>query len=263
MPIRRVNDVDKQELNHEQFNLEVNWASQPPTLDKLEFTDPSVVKKIPDFEVRITAWNKYILCEFKCGTVAQVLAKTGVIERVDTSGSNALNPGMAENTKFEVNIIDTVDYSIRRRSKKGGATPNADDLIVMKSATDIGQQPYTLELKENGVVEIHVNEPLHGAFRKRIRDREGALREFMVIECVRKALNEYRVEAAKNKDSVLEDQRFVPWLVFFESLGIDPLSGSDHEDLIEVREWCENAVEAYAELRKSNSICKADKWFMK
>lgn len=262
MPVRRMNDVGKQELNHEQFRFTVNWSSVPAIFEKVEFTDKSIFDStMDDYEVRVTAWNKFILCEFKCGTVSEVLAGTNSINRVNGSGQN-LDRGMLENTKFEVNVIHSTDQSISRRSKRGGAIPSADDLIVMKSASDIGQLPYKHTLEANGVVEIHVNEPLHESFRTKVKEKKGAIQEFILIECVRFVLNEYLVESVENQASVLEDSRFIPWLDYFESKGVQPLSESKHDTILEVREWCQNALESVTDSRKSNQACKNDSWFM-
>ncbi len=67
MGIRRKNDVGKQELSHEQYELTIDWNATPPALTSLEFTDTSILKGCDDYLVYITAWNKYILIEYCCG----------------------------------------------------------------------------------------------------------------------------------------------------------------------------------------------------
>jgi len=263
MAIRRQNDVGKEELNHEQFKLIVDWSNSPPAISSIQFTDKTIFSGCEGFNVTITAWNKYILCEFKCGTVQEVLDGKSTIERVDISGSSALPEGMSESTKFEVNVIDTTDQSIRRRSKRGGAAPNADDLIIMLPSKSIGQLPYEFSMKENGVVVIEVNENLHTPIRKKIRDRTGAHQEFMLLESVRFALGRYLISAAAHKAGVLSEERYDPWLAVLDGLGIKPLSATDHETLSNVETWVEDAVKAIASDRKSTTNCLRDTWFMK
>ena len=145
MGIRRKNDVGKQELSHEQYELVIDWNATPPALEELTFTDPAILKGCDDHLVYITAWNKYILIEYSCGTVDDVLKDTYSIERTDGTKRNLLSPGMSQDTKFEINIVHDVDNSIRRKSKRGGAAPNLDDLIKMVGSKTLGQVPYFLK----------------------------------------------------------------------------------------------------------------------
>jgi len=262
MGIRRKNDVGKQELSHEQYELVIDWNGTPPTLEGLNFTDPSILRGCDDHLVYITAWNKYILIEFCCGTVDDVLKNTYSIERTDGTKSKLLSPGMSEDTKFEINIVHNIDNSIARKSKRGGAAPNLDDLVKMVGSTTLGQLSYTFEMKLNGVIHIVVNEDIHAAFRKRVIQREGAPQQFLLIETVRYALNEYLVKAAADKSEALIDPRFEPWLTVFEDIGHKPLPEADHGSLENVINWCEEALKAFASDRKSKSACKSDSWFM-
>jgi len=262
MGIRRMNDVGKQELSHEQYELTIDWNGTPPTLEGLNFTDPSILRGCDDHLVYITAWNKYILIEFCCGTVDDVLKNTYSIERTDGTKSKLLSPGMSEDTKFEINIVHNIDNSIARKSKRGGAAPNLDDLVKMVGSTTLGQLSYTFEMKLNGVIHIVVNEDIHAAFRKRVIQREGAPQQFLLIETVRYALNEYLVKAAADKSEALIDPRFEPWLTVFEDIGHKPLPEADHGSLENVINWCEEALKAFASDRKSKSACKSDSWFM-
>ena len=262
MGIRRMNDVGKQELSHEQYELTIDWNGTPPTLEGLNFTDPSILRGCDDHLVYITAWNKYILIEFCCGTVDDVLKNTYSIERTDGTKSKLLSPGMSEDTTFEINIVHNIDKSIARKSKRGGAAPNLDDLVKMVGSTTLGQLAYTFEMKLNGVIHIVVNEDIHAAFRKRVIQREGAPQQFLLIETVRYALNEYLVKAAADKSEALIDPRFEPWLTVFEDIGHTPLPEADHGSLENVINWCEEALKAFASDRKSKSACKSDSWFM-
>ena len=262
MGIRRMNDVGKQELSHEQYELIINWNATPPALEGLKFTDESILKGCDDLLVYITAWNKYILVEYSCGTVDDVLKDTYSIERTDSTKTNLLSPGMSQDTKFEINIVHNLDNSIARKSKRGGAAPNLDDLIKMVGSTTLGQLAYTFEMKLNGVTLIVVNEDIHSAFRKRVIQREGALQQFILIETVRHVLNEYSVKAGAEKGEALNDPRFEPWLTVFEDIGHTPLPEADHGSLENVINWCEEALKAFASDRKSKSACKSDSWFM-
>jgi len=262
MGIRRMNDVGKQELSHEQYELTIDWNGTPPTLEGLNFTDPSILTGCDDYLVYITAWNKYILIEYSCGTVDDVLKNTYSIERTDGTKSKLLSPGMSEDTTFEINIVHNIDKSIARKSKRGGAAPNLDDLVKMVGSTTLGQLSYTFEMKLNGVIHIVVNEDIHAAFRKRVIQREGAPQQFLLIETVRYALNEYLVKAAADNSEALSDPRFEPWLTVFEDIGHTPLPEADHGSLENVINWCEEALKAFASDRKSKSACKSDSWFM-
>jgi hypothetical protein len=262
MGIRRMNDVGKQELSHEQYELVIDWNATPPALAELKFTDPSILTGCDDHLVYITAWNKYILIEYSCGTVDDVLKDSYSIERTDSTKTNLLSSGMSQDTKFEINIVHHKDNSIARKSKRGGAAPNLDDLIKMVGSTTLGQLPYTFEMKLNGVIHIVVNEDIHAAFRKRVVQREGAPQQFLLIETVRYALNEYLVKAVADNGEALNDPRFEPWLTIFEDIGHTPLSEADHGSMENVHDWCEEALKAFASDRKSKSACKRDSWFM-
>jgi hypothetical protein len=100
MGIRRMNDVGKQELSHEQYELVIDWNTTPPALAELKFTDPSILTGCDDHLVYITAWNKYILIEYSCGTVDDVLKDSYSIERTDSTKTNLLSSGMSQDTKF-------------------------------------------------------------------------------------------------------------------------------------------------------------------
>jgi len=257
-----MNDVGKQELSHEQYELVIDWNTTPPALAELKFTDPSILTGCDDHLVYITAWNKYILIEYSCGTVDDVLKDSYSIERTDSTKTNLLSSGMSQDTKFEINIVHHKDNSIARKSKRGGAAPNLDDLIKMVGSTTLGQLPYTFEMKLNGVIHIVVNEDIHAAFRKRVVQREGAPQQFLLIETVRYALNEYLVKAVADNGEALNDPRFEPWLTIFEDIGHTPLSEADHGSMENVHDWCEEALKAFASDRKSKSACKRDSWFM-
>lgn len=263
MGIRRMNDVGKQELNHEQYELSIDWNSTPPSLKELKFTEPSILTGCNKHLVYITAWNKYILVEYKCGTVDDVLKDNYSITRTDGTKTNLLSLGMSEDTKFEINIVHPNDNTIARKSKRGGAAPNLDDLVKMVGSTSLGQLPYSFEMQLNGVLHVVVNDDIHAAFRKKVVQRDGAPRQFLQIEAVRYALNEYLVKAAADNSEALNDPRFEPWLTFLEEIGCTLLSETDHNSLENVRNWCEDALEAFASDRKTKNACKNDNWFMK
>jgi hypothetical protein len=262
MGIRRKNDVGKQELSHEQYELTIDWNATPPALTSLEFTDTSILAGCDDYLVYITAWNKYILIEYSCGTVDDVSKDTYSIERTDGTKTNLLSLGMSQDTKFEINIVHDKDNSIARKSKRGGAAPDLDDLIKMVGSTTLGQVPYTFEMKPNGVIHVIVSDEIHAAFRKRVVQREGSLQQFLLLEAVRYALHGYQTKAAADKSDALSDPRFEPWLAVFENLGHDPLSEADHDTLDNVIKWGEEAIDALATERKSKNACKGDAWFM-
>jgi hypothetical protein len=262
MGIRRMNDVGKQELSHEQYELIIDWNATPPKLESLTFTDPHILTGCDKHLVYITAWNKYILIEYICGTVEDVLNRKYNIERTNGTKTNLLSSGMSQDTKFEINIVHHVDNSIARKSKRGGAAPNLDDLIKMVGSNSLGQVPYTFEMKQNGVIHVIVSEDIHAAFRKRIAQKEGAPQQFLMLEAVRYALYSYQIKAVVDKGDVLNDPQFEPWLFVFEDLGHIPLSDTEHDSLENVINWCEEALKAFASDRKSKNACKSDSWFM-
>ena len=244
----RFNDVGKVKINLTDIDLKINWEVQPAEVTSIELLDDAIqlihTQTVGgNANVYLDVSKGYNRQRFNCGTNADL----NNLQPISTAtGSNQLLRAFKPDAKFELNIVNSTNKALFRRSPTI-STSEGDlmEMFFIKEDATLGEIPFHIEppqRNEGPRCTISVSSLCYLQFDKAISSN-SAISHILKIDAFRTTImhigNEY-----VSDDSALEDEAYTPWIIWTkEALRIE-LPADNSRDTVD--SWAKDVIAEFS-----------------
>ena len=240
----RFNDVGKVKINLADIDLQINWEVQPAEVTSIDLSNAAIqlinTQTIGEnASVFLDVSKGYNRQRFVCGTNADL---NNLLPISQTTGSNKLLKAFKPDAKFELNIVNSTNKSLFRRSPTISTSEgDLTEMFFIKEDSTLGEIPYHVEppqRNEGPRCTISVSSLCYKQFDRAISSNT-AISHILKIDAFRTSImhigNEYVTD-----DSALEDEAYSPWILWIKDVLRIDLPADNSRDIVD--NWVKQIV---------------------